>query len=164
MSSTILTAPPGESVGRKWSHESDGKEPFPALEHSPYSSTDSLALDEDKEGSSSAARVPSPNRRAGTASVYTDRWQPRKEHHLAWDKGLVNVAGPRSGHSRQKSISEAIKSIRTRKGSISANAHELADSLKAPISVKLVVSFWHATTARATILTPRPRFSALCGT
>ena len=141
MSSTYLTAPPGESAGRRWLNESDGKEPFPALEHSPYSSTDSLALDEDNEGSSSSARVPSPNRRAGPASVYDDRWQPRKEHHLRWSNGLVNVAGPRSGHGRQKSISEAIQTIRNRKGSIGANAHELADSLKAPISIRLVVSF-----------------------
>ena len=140
MSSTLLTAPPGESAGRRWSNDSNGKEPFPAFENSPYSSTDSLALDEDNEGSSSAARVPSPNKRAGPTSIYSDRWQPRKENHLAWENGLINVAGPRSGHGRQKSIGEAIKTIRTRKGSISANAHELADSLKAPLSVKLVVS------------------------
>lgn len=130
----------GESAGRRWSNESDGKEPFPVLDNSSYSSTDSLALGENNEGSSSTARVPSPNKRAGLPAINNDRWQPRKGNHLAWGDGLINVAGPRSGHSRQKSIGEAIRTIRTRKGSISANAHEIADSLKAPLSIKLVVS------------------------
>lgn len=140
MSSTLLAATGGESAGRRWSTESNGKEPFPPFESSPYSSTDSLALDENNEGSFSTARVPSPNKRAGLSSVDSERWQPKKGGHLEWGSGLVNVAGPRSGHGRQKSIGEAIRTIRTRKGSVSANAHEIADSLKAPVSVKLVVS------------------------
>ena len=51
--------------------------------------------------------------------------------------GQVNVTGPR--HTRQKSLSDAIRTIRTRKGSVSANAHEIADALKAPVSVRLIV-------------------------
>lgn len=42
-------------------------------------------------------------------------------------------------HGRQKSLSDAIRTIRTRNGSFSQNAHEIADALKAPISPKLVV-------------------------
>lgn len=138
MSSTLLTAPPRESAGRKWSNGSDGTEPFPALEPTPYLPRDSLAIEEENEGSSSAERVPSPNKRIAPASILTDAWQARKGHHLAW--GSINVAGSRSGHGRQKSIGEAIRTIRTRKGSLSANAHEIADSLKAPLSIRLVVS------------------------
>ena len=36
-------------------------------------------------------------------------------------------------------MTEAIKTVRTRKASISENAQEIAESLKAPISLKLVV-------------------------
>jgi solute carrier family 35 protein E1 len=43
-------------------------------------------------------------------------------------------------HGRQKSLTEAINTIRTRKASMSQNAHEIADALKAPVSPKLVVS------------------------
>ena len=136
-----MTAPPRESAGRKWSNGSDEKEPFPILEHSPYSNTDTLVIEEENEGSSSAERVSSPNKRIGSASVHNERWQPRKEHHQAWRPGAINVAGPRSSHGRQKSIGEAIRSIRNRRGSLSANAHEIADSLKAPLSIKLVVGF-----------------------
>ncbi len=140
MSSTLLTAPPRESAGRKWSDGSDGTEPFPALDHTAYSHTDSLVIEEENEGSSSAERVPSPNKRIGSASIHNERWQPRKEHHQAWGHGSINVAGSRTSHGRQKSIGEAIRTIRTRKGSsLSANAHEIADSLKAPLSIKLVV-------------------------
>ena len=41
---------------------------------------------------------------------------------------------------RQKSLSEAFRTIRTRKASVSENAAEIAEALKAPLSVKLVVS------------------------
>jgi len=43
------------------------------------------------------------------------------------------------GHDRQKSLSDAFRSIRTRRGSVSANVHEISDALKAPVSPKLVV-------------------------
>jgi solute carrier family 35 protein E1 len=42
-------------------------------------------------------------------------------------------------HGRQKSLSEAIQTVRMRRASISENAQEIADSLKAPVSMKLVV-------------------------
>lgn len=44
-----------------------------------------------------------------------------------------------SRHGRQKSLSDAFKTIRTRRASVSVNAHEIADALKAPVSVKLIV-------------------------
>lgn len=59
------------------------------------------------------------------------------------------MSGTPSKHGRQKSISEAIKTIRTRKGSVSANAAEIADALKAPVSVRLIVLclIWYMSSA-----------------
>ncbi len=48
-------------------------------------------------------------------------------------------APPIRKHGRQKSLSDAFNTIRTRKGSISANAHEIADALKVPVSQTLIV-------------------------
>jgi solute carrier family 35 protein E1 len=50
-------------------------------------------------------------------------------------------------HGRQKSLTEAIKTVRGRKASISENAHEIAESLKAPVSWKLVIlcGVWYTT-------------------
>lgn len=77
------------------------------------------------------------------------RWQPRKETNTIASTygekayfGLTNdniTHGSR--HGRQKSIGEAIKNVRTHKGSIGHNAHEIADSLKAPVSPAITVLF-----------------------
>ncbi|KAK5162472.1 triose-phosphate transporter family-domain-containing protein [Cryomyces antarcticus] len=73
----------------------------------------------------------------------SERWQPRKDTN--WGNGSVHAGGTR--HGRQKSLSEAIRTVRTRKGSVSANAHEIADALKAPVSPRLVLlcGVWYAT-------------------
>ncbi|CAH0026125.1 unnamed protein product [Clonostachys rhizophaga] len=66
------------------------------------------------------------------------RWLsvPRKENGSArW--GSPNGSAGR--HSRQKSLTDAFRTIRSRNGSISQNAHELAGALRAPLSPKLVV-------------------------
>jgi solute carrier family 35 protein E1 len=42
-------------------------------------------------------------------------------------------------HNRQKSLGDAFRTIRARNGSMSQNAHEIADALRAPVSPKLVV-------------------------
>ena len=63
----------------------------------------------------------------------SERWPLKKAS--AWANG--NIGG--QSHGRQKSLSEAIHTVRTRKMSISENAHEIADSLKAPVSFRLVV-------------------------
>lgn len=57
--------------------------------------------------------------------------------------------GSARGHGRQKSLGDAIRTIRTRKGSVSQNAHELADALRAPVSPKLVILcvMWYASSA-----------------
>lgn len=45
-----------------------------------------------------------------------------------------------AGHKHRKSVSEALNKFRARQGSVSENAQELAEALKAPVSYKLIVS------------------------
>lgn len=73
--------------------------------------------------------------------LHSQGWQHRRSSHLAWESrhGSGHGDRPSSRHSRQKSLSDAIRTIRTRKGSVSANAQEIAKALKAPISIKLIV-------------------------
>jgi solute carrier family 35 protein E1 len=73
-----------------------------------------------------------------------ERWQPRRSSRAQRLNGSPGYppAGP-SRHGRQKSLSEAIRTIRTRSGSVTQNAHEIADALKAPVSPKLVVGSKH---------------------
>ena len=68
----------------------------------------------------------------------SERWPARRESKPSSWKSWANGVG-RTRHGRQKSLSEAIRTVRTRNASISENAQEIADSLKAPISYKLVV-------------------------
>ncbi|KAJ8110160.1 hypothetical protein OPT61_g6921 [Boeremia exigua] len=91
-----------------------------------------------------------------------DRWQPRKEARVGF--ASHSNPGPSNRHGRQKSLSEAFKTIRTRKGSVSQNAHEIADALKAPLSPKLVMlcGVWYLTSiftnmSSKTILTALPK-------
>lgn len=44
-----------------------------------------------------------------------------------------------SGHRPRRSVSDALHKFRNRQGSVSENAHELAEALKAPVSYKLIV-------------------------
>jgi solute carrier family 35 protein E1 len=51
----------------------------------------------------------------------------------------TNVQSLGGKHGRQKSLSDAFRTIRTRRASVSANVHEISDALKAPVSPKLIV-------------------------
>lgn len=64
------------------------------------------------------------------------RWQPHKRERVTYGNGGL-ISGPR--RNRQKSLSEAFRTIKDRRGSVTENAHEIAEALKAPISPKLVV-------------------------
>ncbi|KAI1873471.1 hypothetical protein JX265_005093 [Neoarthrinium moseri] len=88
----------------------------------------------------------------------TDRWQPRRDSLQArgvrWGQmgSSVNPSraqGHAHSHSRQKSITEAFRTIRGRNGSVSQNAHEIADALKAPLSWQLVTLcvMWYTSSA-----------------
>ncbi|CAM1509380.1 Fc.00g031190.m01.CDS01 [Cosmosporella sp. VM-42] len=103
-----------------------------------------------------SARTPSPliNKPPGYANGgpprASDRWLPvtRQDGNPTRNLGLGWSAGGRS-HSRQKSLSEAFHTIRARNGSVSQNAHEIADALRAPVSPKLIILcvLWYASSA-----------------
>jgi len=121
------------SSERHWSSSSDRADTFkfPDFEQS-LSTEDPLVTQEEERD-----RVSSPIPRSKPyGSLHGDRWQLRRDNHIAWDEG--HARGP-SRHRRQPSLSDAIRTIRTRKGSVGANAHEIAEALKAPISFKLIV-------------------------
>ncbi|KAL8908488.1 MAG: hypothetical protein Q9207_000794 [Kuettlingeria erythrocarpa] len=133
---------------------------FPDLE--PTDSSDYLPTRQvDGDGRQITGRTPSPRTypRPSGATTRNDKWQARKDHHVVWGNGHITASPPKHGyghehghghgHGRQKSISEAIHTIRTRKGSVSANAAELADALKAPVSVRLIVLclIWYMSSA-----------------
>jgi hypothetical protein len=69
-------------------------------------------------------------------------WAPRRySNRQRWAVAPTSSAAypSHSRHIRQKSLSEALHNIRTRSGSVSQNAMEIADALKAPVSYKVVV-------------------------
>lgn len=76
-----------------------------------------------------------------------ERWQARRDSRMGmaghnWTNGNGSAfTGAHGGvrHGRQKSLSEAIRTVRDRKGSVTQNAHEIAEALKAPVSGKLIV-------------------------
>lgn len=55
----------------------------------------------------------------------------------SWERTNGSIRNPK--HRSRKSISEAFNTIRTRNASVSANAHELAQALRAPVSYRLIV-------------------------
>lgn len=69
----------------------------------------------------------------GVTSSRTASPSPAPRH------GPANGSAHGARHGRQKSLSEAIRTMRTRKMSVSQNAHEIADALKAPLSWRLIV-------------------------
>jgi solute carrier family 35, member E1 len=88
-------------------------------------------------------RARSPNKSNGLANDHNQNqelWQPRKEGvgGSIWMNGRASSGG--RPHRRQKSLSDAFRTIRTRRASVSANAQEIADALKAPVSPKLIVN------------------------
>jgi solute carrier family 35 protein E1 len=68
-----------------------------------------------------------------------DRWQPRRDSAFRGTSWNASASTGGRGHGRQKSLSDAFHTIRTRKASVSANVHEISDALKAPVSPRLIV-------------------------
>ncbi|KAF2182800.1 TPT-domain-containing protein [Zopfia rhizophila CBS 207.26] len=124
---------------------------------------DLLPTHEEEPYGRTSSRSPSPNpsQQKGGAPPET-RWQPRRESRYGYMNGSAHA--PATRHGRQKSLSEAIRTIRTRKASVSQNAHEIADALKAPLSPRLIIlcGVWYMTsifsnTSSKAILTALPR-------
>ena len=65
------------------------------------------------------------------------KWPARKSSQKTRDAWKPSA----HGHRPRRSLSDAINNFRTRQGSVSENAQELAEALKAPISWKLIVCF-----------------------
>lgn len=107
---------------------------FPAFQ------PDLLPMPEEDDYGHSSSRSGSPSHQAqlNGHTIPADRWQPRREARASFSRASVAAS---TRHGRQKSLGEAIRTIRTRKGSVSQNAHEIADALKAPLSPKLIVCF-----------------------
>ncbi|EQL04133.1 ER to golgi transport protein [Ophiocordyceps sinensis CO18] len=88
------------------------------------------------------------NGNSNGSAILSDRWAPvprREDGH----GGSVTWSASSNGRNRQKSLGDAFRTIRARNGSMSQNAHEIADALRAPVSPKLVVLclLWYTSSA-----------------
>lgn len=132
------------SSERRRSISSNRKETFkfPDFEQ-PLPLRENLLLSHQEEVSAfkASARTTSPNAYPKTngKSYNSESQQHRRGSHVAWANVNGHAIGSGPSHNRQKSLSDAIRTIRTRKGSVSANAQEIAEALKAPVSIKLIV-------------------------
>lgn len=115
------------------SHEEAAIEKFPDFESSSFYTSSTI------QGRPSSGQNGYVN---GGMSLSGDLWRPRRDSS-APRGGKLGASGQPGqqfrGHSRQKSINEALRNIRARGGSVSQNAHEIADALRAPVSPKLIV-------------------------
>jgi solute carrier family 35 protein E1 len=84
-----------------------------------------------------AAGSARPNASPSVKYTPGELWEPRKSAFYSREYANGSVRNPK--HRPRKSISEAITTIRTRNGSVSANAQELAEALRAPVSYRLIV-------------------------
>ncbi|KAK5660865.1 hypothetical protein OQA88_12236 [Cercophora sp. LCS_1] len=75
----------------------------------------------------------------------SDRWHARRDSRVKWAGNGAQQS--HLGHGRQKSLSNAIRHMRS--GSMSQNAHEIADALRAPVSYKLITLcvMWYGSSA-----------------
>lgn len=112
-------------------------QPAPSYPFPQFSANESQS--HSQYGGRSRSRSPLPSVAATpNGTVPSSRWQSRKDASMPWNNGSLRGSGSR--HGRQKSLSDALETIRTRRGSVTANAQELAEALKAPISPRLIVS------------------------
>lgn len=84
-----------------------------------------------------AAGSARPNASPSVKYASGELWEPRKSAFYSREHANGSARNPK--HRPRKSISEAITTIRTRNGSVSANAQELAEALRAPVSYRLIV-------------------------
>ena len=64
------------------------------------------------------------------------KWPARKSSQMIRDNGRTPGL---STHRPRRSVSDAFRNLRTRRGSVSESAQELAEALKAPVSYRLIV-------------------------
>ena len=66
------------------------------------------------------------------------KWPARRSSQRGRENGRMPVL---QSHRTRRSVSDAINNFRVRRGSVSENAQELAEALKAPVSYRLIVCF-----------------------
>lgn len=113
---------------------------FPDLSHD--------AFDEDTFEEGSRDGTPQPLPMGLPHGLHSsERWPARRASNANNWNSWTNGTSGKTRHGRQKSLSEAIQTVRGRKASISENAHVIADSLKAPVSWKLIIlcGVWYST-------------------
>jgi solute carrier family 35, member E1 len=64
------------------------------------------------------------------------KWPARKSSQMVRENGRIPGLPT---HRPRRSVSDALRNLRARRGSVSENAHELAEALKAPVSYRLIV-------------------------
>jgi solute carrier family 35 protein E1 len=103
---------------------------------------ESAIIDYDQESGldDSRSASPAPLLNGGPSGMHSSRLlqRPGMQRQDSTLRSWVSWAGG-ARRPKQKSLGEAIKTVRTRKASVSESAHEIADSLKAPVSLRLVV-------------------------
>lgn len=114
-------------------------------------------------------RFPDHDESISTPGLNNQRWLPRIDSGITMDgpwKGRRHTGVSR--HSRQPSLSDALKTMSSGHGSVTSNAHEIADALKAPVSPKLVslCIIWYfssalTNTSSKSILTTFPKPATL---
>lgn len=90
-----------------------------------------------EESFDTAAGSGRPSANSSVKYAPSQLWEPRKS--TFYSREHANGSVRNSKHRPRKSISEAITTIRTRNGSVSAGAQELAQALRAPVSYRLIV-------------------------
>lgn len=146
--------PSAISTTRVERRSSSAVQPSPTTYKFPDISEEVLHLPNDS-AIADGSRSPSPSPRPLGIPPHlhsNERWQGRRSldyrmNGNTWGNGTAHITpsggytAPSGGpkHGRQKSLSEAIRNVRGRKNSVSQNAHEIADALKAPISGRLIV-------------------------
>lgn len=133
------TALEADTSGQRRSMSTSHQQAPSRLKFPDFHPNDEALMTDDEDMSRDASPRPLPN---GLPNLHSsDRWNAARKDSAArrtwtsWAEGRIGV----TRHSRQKSLSEAIRTVRTRKASISESTREIADSLKAPVSFKLVV-------------------------
>lgn len=110
-------------------HDHVGNEKFPSFDDS---TRNSFQLNAPAVTDSPSDLSPG----AGPFANQDFKWPARKMSQRLRDARPTGI----NGHRSRRSVSEAINKFRTRQGSVSENAQDLAEALKAPISYKLIVS------------------------
>ena len=137
---------------RRWSSSSSPqttKFPDYDFHQSPVAREHETIFEEEPDSQSQQLLPRTTNPSKTNGSAHGDRWAAYKENSHGRANGHIGV-GARRGHNRQKSLSDAIRTINSRRGSVSANAQEIAEALKAPVSYTLIVR----TTSFFAILSP----------